>query len=106
MCQCLDIHIYSVDLNYITSFFVQFNSSQPTLVYNGSTSLQRKFTTGFIVQMGEELAASTPFDKMLWKPGGCITKCRYNNYIKFIVFHLLVAYVVDLAFRLTSNKPL
>lgn len=81
-------------------------NSEPTLVYNGSTSLQRKFTTGFIVQMGEELAASTPFDKMLWKPGGCITKCRYNNYIKFIVFHLLVAYVVDLAFKLTSNKPL
>lgn len=77
-----------------------------TLVYNGSTTAQRKFTTGYIVEMSKELSAQTPFDKMLWKPGGCISKCRYNNYIKFIVFHLLVAYVVDVVLRLTSNKPL
>lgn len=77
-----------------------------TPVYNGSTSLQRRFTTGFIVQISEEMAASTPFDKMLWKPGGRITKCRYDNYIKFIVFHLLVAYVVDFFTMLTKNKPL
>lgn len=51
-------------------------------VYNCSTSLQRKFTTGFIVQMGETLSADVPMDKMLWLPGGSITKCKYNNYIK------------------------
>lgn len=51
-------------------------------VYNCSTSLQRKFTTGFIVKMGEELSAQVPMDKMLWRPGGCITRCKYDNYIK------------------------
>lgn len=51
-------------------------------VYNCSTSLQRKFTTGFIVKMGEILAADVPFDKMLWRPGGSITRCKYDNYIK------------------------
>lgn len=51
-------------------------------VYNCSTSIQRKFTTGFIVEMGRKLAPDVPIDKMLWLPGGKITKCKYNNYIK------------------------
>lgn len=51
-------------------------------IYNCSTSLQRKFTTGFIVKMGEILAADVPLDKMLWRPGGSISKCKYDNYIK------------------------
>lgn len=61
--------------------------SEPIVVYNCSTSLQRKFTTGFIVQMGEELSAQIPMDKMLWRPGGCITKCRYDNFIKVTIEH-------------------
>lgn len=32
--------------------------------------------------MGEELSAHIPLDKMLWRPGGSITRCRYNNFIK------------------------
>lgn len=51
-------------------------------VYNCSTSIQRKFTTGFIVEMGRKLAADVPLDKMLWLPGGSITKCKYNNLIR------------------------
>lgn len=51
-------------------------------LYNCSTSLQRSFTTGFIVRMGESLAAEIPMNKMLWKPGGSITKCKYDNFIK------------------------
>lgn len=51
-------------------------------VYNCSTSLQRSFTTGFIVRMGETLSADVPMDKMLWKPGGSITRCKYDNFIK------------------------
>lgn len=54
-------------------------------VYNCSTSLQRSFTTGFIINMGKTLSADVPLDKILWKPGGCITKCRYNNYIKVLL---------------------
>lgn len=59
-------------------------------VYNCSTSLQRRFTTGFIVKMGETLSRDVPMDKMLWKPGGNITKCRYNNYIKVCPIDLIV----------------
>lgn len=51
-------------------------------VYNCSTSIQRKFTTGFIVEMGRKLAPDVPLDKMIWLPGGSITKCKYNNYIR------------------------
>lgn len=51
-------------------------------VYNCSTSIQRKFTTGFIVEMGRKLAPDVPIDKMIWLPGGSITKCKYNNYIR------------------------
>lgn len=56
-------------------------------IYNCSTSLQRKFTTGFIVEIGKKLAADVPIDKMLWMPGGKITKCKYNNYIKVYTRH-------------------
>lgn len=54
-------------------------------IYNCSTSLQRSFTTGFIVRMGETLSAEVPMNKMLWKPGGSITKCKYDNFIKVTV---------------------
>ena len=75
-------------------------------VYNCSTSLQLKYTTGFIIQMGKLLSAEVPMDKMLWKPGGCITKCKYLNYMKVILFHIIPAYLVDTAFRLTGRKIL
>lgn len=51
-------------------------------VYNCSTSLQRKFTTGFIIEMGRKLARNVPLDKMIWLPGGSITKCKYNNLVR------------------------
>lgn len=54
----------------------------PLPVYNCSTSLQRSFTTGFIVRMGETLSSEVPVNNMLWKPGGSITKCKYDNFIK------------------------
>ncbi|KAG4068331.1 hypothetical protein HA402_007851 [Bradysia odoriphaga] len=79
-------------------------SSEPIVVYNCSTSLQRKFTTGFIVTMGEELSSHIPFDKMLWRPGGSITKCRYHNFIKFIAFHICTAYIVDTIFKIIGRK--
>lgn len=79
-------------------------SSEPIVVYNCSTSLQRKFTNGFIVKMGEELSAHIPFDKILWRPGGSITKCRYHNFIKFIAFHICTAYMVDAVFKILGQK--
>lgn len=51
-------------------------------VYNCSTSIQRKFTTGFIIEMGRKLARDVPIDKMMWMPGGSITRCKYNNYMR------------------------
>lgn len=57
-------------------------SDYPVPVYNCSTSIQRKFTTGFIVEMGRKLSADVPIDKMIWLPGGSITKCKYNNFIR------------------------
>lgn len=54
-------------------------------VYNCSTSIQRAFTTGFIVSMGETLSAEVPLDKALWRPGGRMTRCKYYNYIKVII---------------------
>ncbi|KAJ6639260.1 putative fatty acyl-CoA reductase [Pseudolycoriella hygida] len=79
-------------------------TSEKIVVYNCSTSLQRKFTTGFIIQMGENLSSQIPMDKMLWKPGGSITKCRYDNFIKFILYHLCTAYVVDTIFKILGRK--
>lgn len=58
-----------------------------TPVYNCSTSIQRKFTTGFIIEMGRKLACDVPLDKMMWLPGGSITKCRYNNYFRVKSWH-------------------
>lgn len=56
--------------------------NQDANVYNCSTSIQRAFTTGFIISMGETLSAEIPLDKALWKPGGRMTRCKYYNYIK------------------------
>lgn len=61
---------------------VEIDRPEEVPVYNCSTSIQRKFTTGFIVEMGRKLAPDVPIDKMIWLPGGSITKCKYNNYIR------------------------
>lgn len=55
-------------------------------VYNCSTSIQRKFTTGFIIEMGRKLARDVPLDHMMWLPGGSITRCKYNNYFRVRLF--------------------
>lgn len=70
---------------------VQLQKEDEIPVYNCSTSIQRKFTTGFIVEMGRKLAPDVPIDKMIWLPGGSITKCKYNNFIRvndrFLMFY-------------------
>lgn len=58
------------------------NNGEKVNVYNCSTSIQRAFTTGFILQMGETLSSVVPLGQMLWKPGGHITKYRLYNYVK------------------------
>lgn len=58
------------------------NGGSTVSVYNCSTSIQRAFTTGFILQMGETLSAVVPMGQMLWRPGGHITKYKYYNYLK------------------------
>lgn len=57
-------------------------------VYNCSTSIQRKFTTGFIIEMGRKLARNVPLDKMIWLPGGGITKCKYKNFVRVNDHHV------------------
>lgn len=51
-------------------------------VYNCSTSIQRKFTTGFIIEMGKKLAKDVPLDRMIWLPGGSITRSKYKNFVR------------------------
>lgn len=58
------------------------NQMSEVPVYNCSTSIQRKFTTGFIIEMGKKLARNVPLDRMIWLPGGSITRCKYNNLVR------------------------
>lgn len=51
-------------------------------VFNCSTSIQRKFTTGFIIEMGKKLAKNVPLDRMIWLPGGSITRSKYKNFVR------------------------
>lgn len=71
---------------------IQLKPQEEVPVYNCSTSLQRKFTTGFIVEMGRKLAPDVPMNKMLWLPGGSITKCKYNNYLRVRHCDVIVVY--------------
>jgi alcohol-forming fatty acyl-CoA reductase len=59
-----------------------------------------------IIDMGKEIQDEIPLDKMLWAPGGGLTRCRYLNYIKVIFLHLLPAILIDMAIRFKGQKPL
>lgn len=56
--------------------------------------------------MGKEIQDETPLDKMLWAPGGGLTKCRYLNFFKVIFLHILPAFLIDMALSFKGHKPL
>lgn len=59
-----------------------------------------------IIDMGKAMQDETPLDKMLWAPGGGLTRCRYLNFIKVIFLHLLPAMLIDLVLGFKGHKPL
>jgi len=59
-----------------------------------------------IIDMGKAIQDETPLDKMLWAPGGGLTRCRMLNYIKVIFLHLLPALMIDVILKMKGQKPL
>lgn len=59
-----------------------------------------------IIDMGKAIQDETPLDKMLWAPGGGLTRCRVLNYIKVIFLHVLPAVIIDIALGCKGHKPL
>lgn len=90
--------------DFQSHFICYFSGSLP--IYNCCTSSQRCATMEQIIDMGKEIQDETPLDKMLWAPGGGLTRCRYLNYLKVIFLHLLPAFMIDIALSVKDHKPL
>lgn len=90
--------------DFQSHFICYFSGSLP--IYNCCTSSQRCATMEQIIDMGKEIQDETPLDKMLWAPGGGLTRCRYLNYLKVIFLHLLPAFMIDIALSVKGHKPL
>lgn len=56
--------------------------------------------------MGKALQPEIPLGQMLWAPGGSLTRCRYNNFIKVIFLQLIPAMFIDQLLKISGGKPL
>jgi hypothetical protein len=59
-----------------------------------------------IIDMGKAIQNETPMDKMLWAPGGGVTRCPVINYIKVIFLQLIPAMLIDRLLVAAGHKPL
>lgn len=93
------------NFNYNVDFFCFFDSG--TLpIYNCCTSNQRSVTLEQIIDMGKEIQHEAPMEKVLWLPGGGLTRWRLINYIRVILLHILPAFIIDAGLKLKGEKPL
>lgn len=84
--------------------FIYFSGSLP--IYNCCTSNQRCATLEQIIEMGKEIQNEVPLDKMIWAPGGGLTRCRFYNFFIVIFLQLLPAIVLDFLISIKGQKPL
>jgi alcohol-forming fatty acyl-CoA reductase len=75
-------------------------------VINCASSNIVSIRIGQVTDIGKSLSAMTPFDQMLWTPGGCTTLNRPVNYLKTIFYQLLPALLIDMVFRMKGQRPL
>jgi fatty acyl-CoA reductase len=59
-----------------------------------------------IIDLGRALQDDAPIMKMLWAPGGGLTRCRYHNYIRVVFLQLLPALFIDQILKVVGHKPL
>lgn len=81
-----------------------FSGSLP--IYNCCISNQRCATMEQIIDMGKAIQDETPLDKMLWAPGGGLTRSRVWNFVKVIFVQLLPALLIDILLGFKGHKPL
>ncbi|XP_071441590.1 fatty acyl-CoA reductase 1-like [Hetaerina americana] len=74
-------------------------------VYNCATSGVRPVTFGEVQDLGRTLAFETPFNTLLWYPGGIISSSEVVYFILVILFHLIPALIFDTGLRLFGQKP-
>ena len=56
--------------------------------------------------MGRAFQNDLPIEKMLWAPGGSLTRFRLINYVKVIFLQLIPALLIDKILERASYKPL
>lgn len=70
----------------ITMLTLLFFASGVLPIYNCCTSNQRAVTMEQIIDIGKELQHEAPMEKVLWLPGGGLTRWRLVNYIRGFYF--------------------
>ncbi|KAH8295970.1 hypothetical protein KR018_007701 [Drosophila ironensis] len=79
--------------------------SEGIKVINCATAEIASISIGEVIAIGRTYIRENPFEKSLWVPGGCVTKCPVLHLYRFWTMHLLMAVVVDALLRLSNEKP-
>ncbi|KAG5684738.1 hypothetical protein PVAND_013952 [Polypedilum vanderplanki] len=74
-------------------------------IINCCLSNYRNATLEQIIDMGKSLMNDIPIQKMLWAPGGGLTRCRFKNFLKVIFVQLLPALIIDQILKAFGHKP-
>jgi hypothetical protein len=47
-----------------------------------------------------------PLEKMIWKPNGGVTTCKPYNFIRLVLFQLILAFIIDCGLKAKNQKPM
>lgn len=67
---------------FIYEYAKSFYGSRDLDVCNCATLNLRKVSYDDLVKYAKKVIVLNPFENTIWAPGGGLTKCRYNNYLK------------------------
>ncbi|XP_055381361.1 uncharacterized protein LOC129611958 [Condylostylus longicornis] len=80
-------------------------NSKELQIYNCSTGSLKTVTLEEVLEYGRCITEENPMERTLLYPSGGVTKCRYYNFIRFIVLQFFVAVIIDSIFKIINVKP-
>ncbi|KAK3907438.1 Putative fatty acyl-CoA reductase [Frankliniella fusca] len=82
------------------------SSDDKVVVYNCVSGAQNPIKWGQLEDIGLRHLRRNPYSGVLWYPGGSFKGSRAYHDVCALAFHVLPAYVMDVAARLSGKKPI
>ncbi|XP_047097438.1 putative fatty acyl-CoA reductase CG5065 isoform X1 [Schistocerca piceifrons] len=96
----------AINLLIAVAWYTATQRPNSILVYNCTSGSTNPIRWRDVEEIGHENLLKNPFSDVLWYPGGSFKSSRLVNNFCVFAFHLLPAYMLDIAARLSGKKPI